>query len=117
MYVPVCSRPRVFGLKRLDASEILGQGVHALQDIDAHMDWGVGWSKVDKVHRVSNSDESKNELETYFFDNPDYDIVKQRGRYYHKDYVGERGSQRYSNSVNATRWYYENFLNEIGGIK
>ena len=89
----------------MGAMRYLGQGLHALQDYYAHLDWGVG-SLVATYHMAFDC--GGNEMNV--FDDIRYDIVKgSDGKYY-----AYLGSIRYIKTENASKEYLKEFLTAIG---
>jgi len=98
---------------RVNALEMIGRGLHALQDIDAHMDIG--------TNDFNNPISSPHTFSGQFIwqwkdiDNPQYDATPtgQVGVYERVD-TGERfGSQRYANTVARTQDYVRKFYSQI----
>lgn len=97
---------------RVQALETLGTGLHSLQDIDAHLDYGINDVSVIIPHHtgmLSTPDHIA------YFDDPQYNIYKDENGMYHEENTGsEFGSDRYSNSVQKSRDYIKTFYTKTG---
>ncbi len=99
---------------RVGALEMIGQGLHALQDIDAHMDIGTN----DFNNPISSPHTFNGESPIFQYknvDNPQFDAeaTGQVGVYNRVD-TGERfGSQRYRNTVVRSKEYLNSFYSKV----
>ena len=114
----------------------LGRGLHALQDIDAHMSYGeekFGRMGIIIAHRTVQDDADGNGIwSPGYFDNPNNDITKKEDGKYSAKKVSEGKfsskvkedneyekwkSPQYKNTVKSTEEALTRFLKETGQIK
>lgn len=89
----------------------LGRGLHALQDMDAHVDYGR-----DSPYRITIPHHDQGGYLSYeTFDDPNYDIIKQPDGNYESSPARGVFSQRYLNTLNSTETYLNAFMNGIYG--
>ena len=89
------------------ALEALGQGLHALQDIDAHMQIFAGQSVTFSVHKDGNGN-------TKTIDDTQYDMyLGKDGKYYPTQSKGAYNSDRYKNTEKASIEYLKRFKTAI----
>lgn len=95
--------------QRTAALELLGKGLHALQDIDAHMNWGDGnyINTIKKEHVDSQGGKT--------FDNPQYNMEYKDGQFISSDSGSWLGSKRYLDTVIATYKYLSDWMNGVYG--
>ena len=96
---------------RVNALTILGQGLHSLQDIDAHLDWGTD----DFTGSIWKAHSTRGEWGSSNFDNPRLDIARAEDGQYDIIATSDEpfGSQRYANSADKTRAYLKAFYSSI----
>ena len=124
--------------KRVQALFYLGRGLHSVQDIDAHLDFGMhtidnmtgNWNHITSgmfnmvgdalgldfapPHLVVGEIDPRNSK----FDNPRYDLWKDNAGNWHAiDSGSDFGSRRYANSETQTRHYLSRFYRKIGIIQ
>ena len=107
---------------RKDAMYMLGRGLHPLQDIDAHMDYGDDQFKkyggVWQPHHVEAGEENGEKA----FDNPNYDITRKENGEFIAKKVSDGGiteyekweSKAYKNTVSSTEKAIARFLDDTG---
>lgn len=87
--------------QREKAMEQLGEGLHALQDKEAHLDWGTRDynNPISEIHRTNQGNRD-------VFDDPSKDIGY--------GYESHAGNVRINKTETATKDYLRDFLNAIG---
>ena len=90
---------------RQNALKLLGKGLHALQDIDAHMGWDTGNWGINAHTDVNGS--------TKTFDDPRYDFRLENGKYIPIDSGSEYGSNRFRNTYKNTENWLMQFLRDV----
>ena len=105
---------------RVQALFYLGRGLHSIQDIDAHLDFGrsrigrIPPFNIKPLHMVADEniiDAVRNAI----FDNPRYEVFRDDdGIWRHEDSGSYYGSRRYLNSAMRTSDYLEEFYRRIG---
>ncbi|MDD4049175.1 MAG: RHS repeat-associated core domain-containing protein, partial [Clostridia bacterium] len=101
---------------RVNTLQLLGKGLHALQDIDAHMDIGTNdyegsiWSVHNFEPSIDNPDPDSGDI-----DNPRYDAASTGaiGKYTRVDSGSTFGSQRYKNTVARSKDYLRKFYLQV----
>ena len=96
------------------AMTALGQGLHPLQDLFAHQDWAVGKDFV-LPHKAWYIDKLGKAWGVWgLFDNPDYDLQKNKHGEYIAKYKGKNNSLRYKNVMKTTKAWLKYFKKEVG---
>ena len=96
----------------------VGRGLHSIQDMGAHLDFGVSSNyriifNITPVHRVQG--EGLSVIRNAIFDNPRYDVFRDsNGNWQSRDSGSAYGSDRWANSINDTKNYLIRFYEEIG---
>ena len=103
-----------------------GKGLHALQDMYAHMDWGEGASYIlphfalvyvtTLYFHVAGPIYLQTDIfrrDIGIFDNPDYDLTKKGGDYY-STYKGKDASQRYKDTEAVTKLWIKKIIKATG---
>ena len=103
---------------RVRALELLGRGLHSIQDISAHGDFGDGMFPVPPHTVVGTINSHGNPIpgpRIAPFDNPRYDIVRVApGVFWAVNSGSSHGSTRYAEANTATWNYLNEFYTEIG---
>jgi hypothetical protein len=99
------------GTGRTKALYELGRGLHALQDIRAHWNYGVGQAVITKKHYTTYPN---GRTTPDYFDDINYDLQKydidNNGTI---DFVAIPGTKRYSNTKNDTIVALKNFMSTV----